>query len=178
LDIISVLFLLLTQRFQVLKSFPQGVLSSKARDTLRRLFSCCVYYTLCKKYGSDTDTIHRSIARCFAYRSKTVSHGILQRRYFHGLSLLVFIQRYFMEFNYRLLFRQVFFNSDLSSDPQVTDDVEIFWRRILYRPTRSEKYCWRPCPSSILLRRKTVCVTTKISDARDKISACATIIEK
>jgi len=63
------------------------------------------------------------------------------------------------------------FNSDLSSDPQVTDDVETFRRRILYRPTRSKN-------SSILLRRKTVCVTTKISDARDEISACVTIIEK
>jgi len=35
LDILSVLFSLFTQRFQVLKSFPQGVLSSEARET------CC-----------------------------------------------------------------------------------------------------------------------------------------
>jgi len=32
LDILSVLFSLLTQRFQVLKSFPQGVLSSEVRE--------------------------------------------------------------------------------------------------------------------------------------------------
>jgi len=32
LDILSVLFSLLTQRFQVLKSFPQGILSSEVRE--------------------------------------------------------------------------------------------------------------------------------------------------
>jgi len=32
LDILSVLFLLLTRRFQVLKSFPQGILSSELRE--------------------------------------------------------------------------------------------------------------------------------------------------
>ena len=124
LDILSVLFSLLTQRFQVLKSFPQGVLSSEVREIYYSdcFPSCC--YTLCEKYGSDTYTIHRSIATSFTHSTKTVSHWILQRWYFHGLSLLVFIQRYFTEFNYRLLFRQVF----LIPTSQVTLKWPTTWR--------------------------------------------------
>ena len=98
-DILSVLFSLFTQRFQVLKSFYQEVLSNRVKGISHWLFSYCVYYTRCGKYGSDTCTIHRSIAGYFAYITKTVSRWILPRWYFHGFSLIVFIQWYFKEFN-------------------------------------------------------------------------------
>jgi len=171
LDILSVLFLLLTRWFQVLKSFPQDVLSSKARDMLRRLFSFCVYYTLCEKCGSDAYTIHRSIARYFACSSKTVSHWMLQRWYFHGLSLLVFIQRHFTELNYRFLFRQAF----QIPTSQVTLKWLTTWRcsdeefPIVLRGLKILA-CFLAGTRFALLRKN--------SDARDKISASATIIEK
>jgi len=107
-DILSVLFSLFTQSFQVLKSFYQEVLASRVRGRPNWLFSYCVYYTLCEKYGSDTYTIHRSIAGYFTYITKTVSCWTLPRWYFHGFSLLVFIQWYFTGFNYWFSFCQLF----------------------------------------------------------------------
>ena len=47
-DILSVLFSLFTQRFQVLKSFCQEVLSNRVKGIPHRLFSYCVYYTRCE----------------------------------------------------------------------------------------------------------------------------------
>jgi len=67
----------LTGRFQVLKSFFQEVLSSRVGDKVHWLFSYCVSYTLCKKYGSDTYTIQRAIAGYFACITKTDSRWIL-----------------------------------------------------------------------------------------------------
>jgi len=108
LDILSVLFSLFTQWFQVLKLFYQEVLSSRVRGTSHWLFSYCVYYTLCGKYGSDTYAIHRSIAEYFACIAKTVSCWMLPRWYFHEFSLLVFIQWYFTKFNYWFPLCQLF----------------------------------------------------------------------
>jgi len=99
-DVSFVLFSLFIQRFQVLKSFYQEVLSSRVKGVSHWPFSYCVYYTLCRKYGSDTCAIHCSIAGYFAYITKTVSRWILPRWYFHEFSLLVFIQWLFKEFNY------------------------------------------------------------------------------
>jgi len=122
-DILSVLFSVLTQRFQVLKSFCQEVLSRWVRGRPHWLFSYCVYYTLCEKYGSDTHTTHRSIAGYFTYIMKTVSCWMLPWWYFHGFSLLIFIQWYFTGFNYWFPFRQLF--------EILTSQVTIKW------PTRS-----------------------------------------
>ena len=95
-DILSVLFSFVNAAI----SSPQVVLSRSnfklsERHSAFAVFSYCVYYTLCEKYGSDTYVIQRAIAGCFAYITKTVSHWILPRWHFHEFSLLVFIQWYF-----------------------------------------------------------------------------------
>jgi len=143
------------------------------------LFSYCVYYTLCGKYGSDTHTIHRSFAGYFAYITKTVSRWILPPWYFHEFSLLVFIRWYFTEFNYWFLFHQLFetptsqvtlkwltwsliLTRRLSWISLAGDDVfqwpkapkkKEFWCTVLNCPTRSMIL-------TVLPSRNTVCDTT------------------
>jgi len=154
LDILSVLFSLFTQRFQVLKSSCQEVLSSRVRGMSHWLLSCCVCCILCGKCGSDTHPMHRSIAGHFTQITKTVSRWMLPRWYFREYPLLVAIQWHFTEFNYWFSSRQLF---DIPTS-QVTLKwptwlkKKEFWRALLDCHARSEILTALPS-------RNTVCDT-------------------
>jgi len=109
LDILSVLFSLLTQRFQVLKSFPQGILSSEVRERYYDdCFPSCLLHSVREKrlgYACDTSfhchIFHTQYENSFSLDTTTVIFSRVITASFHpekflrNLTAGFFFARYF-----------------------------------------------------------------------------------